>query len=152
MVTPNRSTRQLASEAATKLLEAIEIKPRIAMLLGTGHTSIANQLKDKYTFSQEELPGGLHFDRKESQPLLFGHFEEHKSKLRRTLKFVLVSILFVSVSATMGRPWAFGLLALPLAAALVIHAWWLPRNGVNGWTGEPKEKYYELIGHKKKGF
>ena len=80
--------------------------------------------------------------------ILFGHFEEHKSKLRRTLKFVLVSILFVSLSATMGRPWAFGLLALPLAAALVIHAWWLPRNGVNGWTGEPKEKYYELIGHK----
>jgi purine-nucleoside phosphorylase len=76
MVSPNRSTtRQLASEAATKLLEAIETKPRIAMLLGTGHTSIANQLKDKYTFSQDELPGGLHFDRKESQPLLFGHLE-----------------------------------------------------------------------------
>jgi purine-nucleoside phosphorylase len=76
MVSPKRSTtRQLANEAATTLLEAIGTKPRIAMLLGTGHTSIANQLKDKYTFSKDELPGGLHFDRKESQPLLFGFLE-----------------------------------------------------------------------------
>ena len=36
-------------------------------------------------------------------------------------------------------------------AALVIHVWWLPKHGINGWTGEPKEKYYDLIGHKNKG-
>jgi hypothetical protein len=23
---------------------------------------------------------------------------------------------------------------------------WLPKQGVNGWTGEPKEKYYQLRG------
>src|SRR4051812_35306629 len=38
---------------------------------------------------------------------------------------------------------AFGLTMVPL---LYIHAIWLPRNGVNGWTGEPKEKYYALRG------
>jgi hypothetical protein len=32
---------------------------------------------------------------------------------------------------------------------VVIHVWWLPKNGVNGWTGEPKERYYELIGYRK---
>jgi hypothetical protein len=26
----------------------------------------------------------------------------------------------------------------------------LPRHVVNGWTGEPREKYYELIGHKER--
>ncbi len=82
--------------------------------------------------------------------ILFGHFEEHKPKWRRILKVVVVSTIFVSVSATIGRPWAFGSLALPLAAALVIHVWWLPKHGINGWTGEPKEKYYELIGHRNK--
>jgi len=83
--------------------------------------------------------------------ILFGHFEEHKPKWRRILKVVVVLTIFVSVSATIGRPWAFGSLALPLAAALVIHVWWRPKHGINGWTGEPKEKYYDLIGHKNKG-
>jgi hypothetical protein len=44
--------------------------------------------------------------------------------------------------------WAFGVLAIPLLGAVVVHAWWLPKHGVNGWTGEPKERYYELIGVK----
>ncbi len=82
--------------------------------------------------------------------ILFGHFEEHKPKWRRVLKVVLVLAIFVAVSATMGRPWAFGVLALPLGAAVVIHVWWLPSHGINGWTGEPKQKYYDLIGHKNK--
>ena len=83
--------------------------------------------------------------------ILFGHFEEHKPKWRRSLRVVIVLTIFVTVSGTIGRPWAFGLLALPLIAALFIHLWWLPKHGVNGWTGEPKERYYELIGHKNKG-
>ena len=82
--------------------------------------------------------------------ILFGHFEEHKPKWRRILKVAIVLTIFVIVSSTFGRPWALGLLTLPLAAALVIHVWWLPKHGINGWTGEPKEKYYDLIGYKKK--
>jgi hypothetical protein len=31
---------------------------------------------------------------------------------------------------------------------VIVHAWWLPRHGVNGWTGEPKERYYALRGWK----
>ncbi len=83
--------------------------------------------------------------------ILFGHFEEHKPKRRRILKVVIVATVFVTVSATLGRPLAFGLLAIPLVAAVVAHVWWLPKHGINGWTGEPKEKYYELIGHRVKG-
>ncbi len=79
--------------------------------------------------------------------ILFGHFEEHKPKWRRLLKVAIVLTLVLTLSATVGRGWAFGVLALPLGAAVVIHAWWLPKNGVHGWTGEPKDRYYELIGH-----
>jgi hypothetical protein len=77
--------------------------------------------------------------------VLFGHFEEHKPKWQRLLKVVLVSTIFISLSATLGRAWAFGFLALPLLGATFIHLWWLPKHGINGWTGEPKDKYYALI-------
>ena len=33
-------------------------------------------------------------------------------------------------------------------AAVIVHAWWLPRQGINGWTAEPKEKYYAMRGWK----
>ena len=81
--------------------------------------------------------------------ILFGHFEEHKPKWRRLLKVILILTIFLGVSNMLGRLWAFSLLTVPLVAAAVIHLWWLPKNGINGWTGEPKQKYYELIGHKE---
>ena len=81
--------------------------------------------------------------------ILFGHFEEHKPKWRRLLKVLLVVGIVLGLSTTVGRAWAFGVLTIPLLGAVVVHAWWLPKNGVNGWTGEPKERYYELIGVKK---
>ena len=81
--------------------------------------------------------------------ILFGHFEEHKPKWRRLLKVVIILAVTITISATISRIWAFGFLGLLLLVVLFLHAWWLPKHGVNGWTGEPKEKYYELIGHKK---
>ncbi len=80
--------------------------------------------------------------------ILFGHFEEHKPKWRRLLKVLIVLGVVLTLSATVGRVWAFGVLAIPLLGAVVVHAWWLPKHGVNGWTGEPKERYYERIGVK----
>lgn len=77
--------------------------------------------------------------------ILFGHFEEHKPKWRRVLKVVIVLALVVGISGTVGRTWAYAVLSLPLIGAAIIHLWWLPKHGINGWTGEPKEKYYELI-------
>jgi hypothetical protein len=82
--------------------------------------------------------------------IFFGHFEEETPKWRRVLKLVAMNIITVALSALLGRPWAFGFLGLMLAAVVVVHGWWLPKNGINGLTGEPKEKYYELRGWKKK--
>jgi hypothetical protein len=82
--------------------------------------------------------------------ILFGHFEEHTPKWRRVLKLVTFNTITILLSATLGRVWAFGFLGLMLAAVLVIHLWWLPKHGINGWTGEPRDKYYELRGWKKK--
>lgn len=87
--------------------------------------------------------------------ILFGHFEEHKPKWLRVLKVLVVLGATVGLSA-LGLRWVAYLLigALGLAAAY-IHLWWLPKNGVSGWSGEPKERYYELIGvpeHARPGY
>jgi hypothetical protein len=81
--------------------------------------------------------------------IFFGHFEEGTWKWRRVLKLAMTNIITVSLSALFGRFWAFGFLGFMLAAVLVIHLWWLPKHGINGWTGEPKEKYYALRGWKR---
>ena len=80
--------------------------------------------------------------------ILFGHFEEGTPKWRRVLKVFVVLGLTGFISATVGRPWPFVFIGVLLASALVIHAWVLPRMGINGWTAEPKEKYYKLRGWK----
>jgi predicted small integral membrane protein len=62
---------------------------------------------------------------------------------------VLVVGIVLTVSATAGRIWAYSLLAVPLLGAAYIHLRWLPAHGVNGWTGEPKERYLELVANKR---
>lgn len=69
--------------------------------------------------------------------IVFGHFEAHRPTWQRLLKVVVILAVVVSLSETDGRPWSMGFLGALLLIPLVIHAWWLPRNGVNGWTGEP---------------
>lgn len=78
--------------------------------------------------------------------ILFGHFEEHRPKWRRLLKLVIVVALAIFLS-TFHLRWVTYLLLLSLGVgAGYVHLVWLPRNGINGWTGEPKEKYHELLG------
>jgi hypothetical protein len=77
--------------------------------------------------------------------ILFRHFEEHKPKWRRLIKVAIVLIVILSLSATVGRAWAFGVLALPLLVAAYVHLWWLPSYGISGWTGEPRERYLALV-------
>ena len=80
--------------------------------------------------------------------ITMGHWEAQTPKWRRLLKFVLFVALVVALSKWLGRAWSFGFLGLMGVAVLVIHGWWLPRQGINGWTGEPKEKYYAMRGWK----
>jgi hypothetical protein len=80
--------------------------------------------------------------------IVFGHWEAGTPKWRRLLKFALILGLTLAISAAFGRRWAFGFLGLLAIAPVIIHMWWLPRHGINGWTGEPKEKYYAMRGWK----
>ena len=78
--------------------------------------------------------------------LYFGRFEEHRPRWRRLLKSVLVVAIIVGITAWAGRMWMFVFLGVGAVGVLIIHGWWLPRQGVNGWTAEPRDRYYELVG------
>jgi predicted MFS family arabinose efflux permease len=82
--------------------------------------------------------------------VLFGRFEEHKPRGRRVLKVALVLAVTVLLSATAGRAWAYGVLAVPLLGAAWVHLYWLPKHGISGWTAEPRDKYLELLESRKR--
>ncbi len=46
--------------------------------------------------------------------------------------------------------WGLAPIGLMLVVAAVVHLWWLPRHGINGLTGEPREKYFALKGWARK--
>src|SRR5262249_2576166 len=80
--------------------------------------------------------------------ILFGQFEEKTPKWRRVLKFFIMTGAVTILSATAGRAWSVGFVGSLLAVATVIHGWGRPKPGINGPTGERKEKYYALRGWK----
>jgi hypothetical protein len=78
--------------------------------------------------------------------ICFGRFVEYQSRGLRILKALLSVALVVGTTAWAGRAWTYALLGVLAVAALVVHGIMLPRRGVNGWTAEPRERYYELRG------
>ena len=78
--------------------------------------------------------------------ILLGHFEEGTPRWRRLLKMALVMLVAVSLSTYLGRIWFWAFLVAMMLPAVYTHVWWLPSRGVNGWTAEPREKYYQLRG------
>jgi hypothetical protein len=78
--------------------------------------------------------------------LSFGRFVEHQPRGRRLLKSLLGMAILVGTSAWAGRVWMFALLGAIAVGVFAVHGWWLPRNGVNGWTAEPRDRYLALIG------
>lgn len=82
--------------------------------------------------------------------ILMGHFEERTPKIRRIAKYILTIIVICIVSTVFSRTIAMITLALFLIPLIYIHAYYLPKKkGINGWTGEPKAKYYEFRGWSK---
>jgi len=82
--------------------------------------------------------------------ILMGHFEEHTPKWRRVLKYLLTLVVVIGITHFINRYVAYGLIGLFGLFVVYVHAVVLPKKGINGWTAEPKEKYYEFRGWKKK--
>jgi len=82
--------------------------------------------------------------------ILFGHFTGRTPKSKRVTKVVLVLAFVGVISAARGLVWGLAPIALMLVVAAVVHLWWLPRHGINGFTREPRDKCYELRGWTRK--
>ena len=84
--------------------------------------------------------------------ITFGHFEERSPRSRKLLKYIVTMAIVLSISAFAGRVYALGLLAVSVIPVLYIHVILLPKKGINGWTGEPKDRYYDFRGWDKNIF
>ena len=77
--------------------------------------------------------------------ILMGHFEERTPKTRRVGKYLLTLVIVCCLSIYFGRTTAMVFLSLFIFPLLYVHGYYLPKKkGINGWTGEPKAKYYEF--------
>ena len=76
---------------------------------------------------------------------VFGHFEQHKPAWRRLTKFGVLLALLLLLIATAGRAWAYAALGLLLVTGAGFHFAVLSRLGINGWTGEPRDKFEALL-------
>ena len=74
------------------------------------------------------------------------HFEPRMPLWRRVLKILVILALTAIISHYFGRTGVLIGIGLGLLFFLYIHGIVLPRHGVNGWTAEPREKYYALRG------
>lgn len=78
--------------------------------------------------------------------IAFGLFEERTPRWRKLLKYVLTLIIGLTISIYVGRSAMFTFFGIMSLAVIYIHFVLLPKKGINGWTGEPKKKYYEFRG------
>lgn len=77
--------------------------------------------------------------------ILMGHFEEQTPKIRRVGKYLLILSIVCTLSVFLGRGIAMTFLCSFIIPLIIIHGYYLPKKkGINGWTGEPKSKYYEF--------
>ncbi len=84
--------------------------------------------------------------------IYFGHFEERSPKWRKLLKYLVTLSIIVFISIYVERVYALAILGLSLIPVIYVHGVLLPKKGINGWTGEPKSKYYEFRGWDKNIF
>jgi len=77
--------------------------------------------------------------------IMMGHFEERTNKIRRVGKYLFSMILVCFISYYFGRVFSLSFILCFTIPVLYVHGYYLPKKkGINGWTGEPKSKYYEF--------
>ena len=69
---------------------------------------------------------------------------ERSPKWRKLLKYLVTVFIIISISIFFGRTIALIILGSALIPVFYVHAVLLPKKGINGWTGEPKSKYYKF--------
>ena len=84
--------------------------------------------------------------------IFLGHFEERSPKWRKLVKYIVTLAIILVISIYFGRAVAMIVLGLTVFPIIYIHGIVLPKKGINGWTGEPKGRYYDFRGWDKNIF
>ena len=84
--------------------------------------------------------------------IFLGHFEERSPKWRKLVKYLITLAIIIVLSTFFGRAVALAVLGFSLLPIIYIHGIVLPKKGINGWTGEPKSRYYDFRGWDKNIF
>jgi hypothetical protein len=84
--------------------------------------------------------------------IFLGHFEERSPKWRKLAKYIVTLAIILAISIYFGRIVALIVLGLTVIPIIYIHGIVLPKKGINGWTGEPKGRYYDFRGWDKNIF
>ena len=77
--------------------------------------------------------------------LVFGRFERHKPAWRRLAKIAVLAGLLLLAIEGLGRAWGYAVLGLLLLSGVALHFTVLSRLGIDGWTGEPRDKFEALL-------
>jgi hypothetical protein len=77
--------------------------------------------------------------------IIFNNFEKHLPLYKRFIKFVLtVGVLYI-IGYFLGRIALYSVLILMSMGMVMLHAWWFPKNGINGLTAQPYFRYLRFI-------
>ena len=77
--------------------------------------------------------------------VVFGRFNQHKPAWQRLSKCAVLLVLLLVLVETAGRLVAYGVLGLLLMAGASFHFAVLSKHGINGWTGEPRDRFEALV-------
>jgi hypothetical protein len=78
--------------------------------------------------------------------IVFRRFDPRQPWWRRLLKAAVALAVTAAVWHYSGWTGVLVWFAILLVPLVYVHAIWLPRHGVNGWTREPRERYHQLRG------
>jgi len=77
--------------------------------------------------------------------VVFGRFEQHKPAWRRLSKWAVFLVLLVVLAETTGRLVAYSVLGLLIMVGTAFHFALLSKLGINGWTGEPRDRFDAMV-------
>ena len=77
--------------------------------------------------------------------VVFGRFERHKPAWRRLGKIAALVAIALVLIESLGRTWAYAIFGVLLLAGAALHFVVLSNLGINGWTGEPRDRFEALL-------
>lgn len=81
--------------------------------------------------------------------IIFNKFEKHLPLYKRFMKLVLTTGVLYAIGYFGGRQALYAMLGSMVIGMVVLHAWWFPKNGINGLTAEPYFRYLRTIDRMK---